>query len=84
VDIVSTKYDCDGKAKYIEELCEKKKFNKNEVVFVGNSLNDEWVYKSGVKTVCINPNGTKSDNSEVWNNVIFTDNLMDLMGVFYE
>lgn len=79
VDIIGTKYDCEGKAKYIEEVCKKKGFKKDEVVFVGNSLNDEWVYKAKVKTICINPDETKSEDSEIWNKVIYTDDLNDLL-----
>jgi len=78
-EIVGTKYDCEGKAKYIEELCEKENFNKTDVLFVGNSLNDEWVHLSKVKTICINPDNTKSEDKTIWNKVIYTDNLMDLV-----
>lgn len=78
IDIVGTKYDHEGKAKFVLELCDKKGYKPSEVLFVGNSLNDEWVYKSGAKTLCINPDNTKSDNREIWNKVIFTDNLLDL------
>jgi len=77
-EIVGTKYDHEGKATFVLELCEKKGYKPNEVLFIGNSMNDEWVYKSGARTLCVNPDDTKSENSTIWNKVIHTDNLMDL------
>lgn len=77
-EIVGTKYDHKGKATYIRELCERKGYKPSEVLFIGNSMNDEWVYESGARTLCVNPDDTKSENSTIWNKVIYTDNLMDL------
>ena len=77
-EIVGTKYDHEGKATYIKELCERKGYKPSEVLFIGNSMNDEWVYRSGARTLCVNPDDTKSENSTIWNKVIHTDNLMDL------
>lgn len=79
-EIVGTKYDHEGKATYIKELCEKKGYKPSEVLFIGNSMNDEWVYQSGARTLCVNSDDTKSENSTIWNKVIHTDNLMDLEG----
>ncbi|MBP3432022.1 MAG: HAD-IB family phosphatase [Clostridia bacterium] len=77
-EIVGTEYDHIGKAIYIKELCQKKGFQPEEVLFVGNSMNDEWVYQSGARTFCVNPDETKVDNAKIWNKVVFTDNLFDL------
>ena len=35
-----------------------------------NSFNDEFVYKTGVETLCINPRGTDFYNNKVWHNYI--------------
>ena len=78
LQIVGTKYDHEGKATYVKELCEKKGYKPSEVLFIGNSMNDEWVYTSGARTLCVNPDKTKSENNRIWNKVIHTDNLMDL------
>jgi len=78
-DIIGTKYDHEGKANYIRELCKQKGYDPNEILFVGNSRNDEWVHKSGARTLCVNPDGTDYANSTIWNKVINTDNLMDIM-----
>lgn len=77
-EIVGTKYDHEGKATYVKELCEKKGYKPSEVLFIGNSMNDEWVYTSGARTLCVNPDKTKSENNRIWNKVTHTDNLMDL------
>jgi len=37
------------------------------------------VHLSKVKTICINPDNTKSEDKTIWNKVIYTDNLMDLV-----
>lgn len=76
--IVGTKYDYEGKAKYIEELCKKNGYQPQEVLFVGNSMNDEFAYKSGVKTLCVNPDKTNPDNQTIWHKVLYTNNLLDL------
>lgn len=77
-EIVGTKYDHEGKATYIKELCEKNGYKPSEILFIGNSMNDEWVYQSGARTLCVNPDETKTENSTIWNKVIYTDNLLDL------
>ncbi|MBQ8206388.1 MAG: HAD-IB family phosphatase [Bacilli bacterium] len=77
-EIIGTKYDHEGKATFILELCKSKGYKPSEVLFIGNSINDEWVYKSGARTLCVNPDETKIDNKTIWNKVIYTDNLLDL------
>lgn len=80
-NIIGTKYDHKGKAEYIKEICKAKGYKTSDVLFIGNSLNDEWVYTSGAKTLCINPDNAKSENKEIWNKVIYTDNLFDLKNI---
>lgn len=79
LDIVGTQYDHEGKARYIQELCDYKEYKPSDIVFVGNSLNDEYVHLSGAKTICVNPDQTDFNNTLVWNKVIETNNLMDLV-----
>ena len=77
-EIVGTKYDHEGKTTYIKEHREKKGYSAQDILFIGNSMNDEWVYKSGARTLCVNPDETQSENSEIWHKVVYTDNLLDL------
>lgn len=75
---MGAKYDYEGKATYIKELCERKGYKYREVLFIGNNMNDEWVYRLGTMTLCVNPDDTKSENSTIWNKVIHTNNLLNL------
>ena len=78
--IKGTKYDCEGKAKFIQEYIEKTKANPESLYFVGNSFNDEWVHLSGCHTICINPEETDHTNTQIWNVVIeHLTNLQDIL-----
>lgn len=79
VKIKGTKFDFDGKAKFINEYIEKTNIMPNQICFVGNSDNDEWAYLSGCKTLCVNPDNTSGDNSTVWHRAINTDNLTQIL-----
>lgn len=70
-EIVGTKYDFEGKARFIVELAEELHISVGEILFVGNSINDEFVYTSGARTLCINPKNTDSSNTKIWNKCIF-------------
>jgi len=74
--IKGTEYDCEGKAKFIQEYILKTNANPNELYFIGNGFNDEWAYLSGCNTICINPEETEHTNSNKWHQVIY--NLTDL------
>lgn len=72
--IIGTKFDFEGKAKYISKIIIKLQIYPSNVLFVGNSRNDQYVYKSGVQTLCINPRLTDITNNIVWNDYIETCN----------
>ena len=80
-NIIVTPYDNEGKALYIEKLMNKYGLTPNDVLFIGNSTNDEFVYKTGCHTLCVNAENTNSANTAVWKNSIETDNLMDLLPI---
>lgn len=40
---------------------------KEQIVFLGNSNNDEWAYESGCRTVVVNPKWTDPNNKKRWN-----------------
>lgn len=69
-EIVGTKYDFEGKANFIVELAEDLHISASEILFVGNSINDEFAYTSGARTLCINPKNTDSSNTTIWNRCI--------------
>lgn len=63
--IIGTKYDFNGKAEYVQGIIAKK-YLPNEIVFFGNSFNDESVCSTGVRAVCINPKQTISYDTRYW------------------
>jgi len=65
--IDGTQYDFAGKAKFVEEYMKRTNTSPEEIVFLGNSDNDEWVYTTGCKTICINPENTDYTNKTIWN-----------------
>ena len=64
--IAGTNYDFEGKAKFIEEYKEKTYSKPEDLYFVGNGGNDEWAHLSGCHTICINPDGTDTDDKQKW------------------
>ena len=70
IDLIATKYDFEGKADFIVKVREELGLNPNELVFVGNGSNDIWAYKSGARTICINPKDADENNNEKWTKVL--------------
>lgn len=64
--IESTKYDFEGKADYINRLITQRGYSSVDILFVGNSSNDRWASKSGVRTLCINPHFTDGNDEKEW------------------
>lgn len=69
-EIIGTKYDFEGKASFISELSKELRVHPSDILFVGNSINDQFVYTSGARTLCINPQLTDIGNSKIWNDCI--------------
>lgn len=75
--IIPTKYDDEGKKLFIDEHCLNTNTDPKEITFIGNGDNDEYVYLSGCRTICINPaKNTNYNNKTIWHNVI--DNSKDM------
>lgn len=56
----------EDKSHFILKQMKEYDLKKEEVVFVGNSYNDEEAYKSGATTICINPVETDYTNKTIW------------------
>ena len=69
-NLVPTKYDFEGKADFIVKVRDEIGAEPNEIVFVGNGSNDVWAYKSGAKTICVNPKDADENNNEKWTKVL--------------
>ena len=68
--IIGTDFDFEGKAEYIKNLCNRLDVPAKEILFIGNSFNDAHVYKSGARTLCVNPTLTNSHNRKYWHDCI--------------
>ncbi len=68
--IIGTPYDFEGKARFVNKIMIDKKLSPKEIIYIGNSFNDEFVYESGVETLCVNPQGTDYYDGKIWHNYI--------------
>ncbi len=68
--IIGTPYDFEGKAKFVTKIISETSILPQDILYVGNSFNDEFVYESGVETLCINPANTDYYNNKIWHNYI--------------
>lgn len=64
------KFDFEGKAKFITNLSLELGCHPIDILFVGNSLNDEKAALSGARTLCVNPKHTHYHVPSMWNNSI--------------
>ena len=70
----------EDKSDFILKQMKEYNLKKEEVVFVGNSYNDEEAYKSGAITICINPIETNYKNKKIWTYYVEkTDNLESIL-----
>ena len=68
--IIGTPYDFEGKARFVNKIMQDKNLTPKEIIYIGNSFNDEFVYETGVETLCINPQGTDYYDGKIWHNYI--------------
>lgn len=78
--IKGTQFDFSGKAEYIRRLVDNNsELSPKQILFIGNSFNDAHVYKSGCRTLCVNPHLTNSHNTKYWHERI--DNMENLLEI---
>lgn len=78
--IIGTRYDFDGKRDFVEKVAQALGINTCNILFVGNSNNDQLAYQSGAVTLCVNPSLTDPQNKKIWHNVIYEmQNLNEIM-----
>jgi HAD superfamily phosphoserine phosphatase-like hydrolase len=78
--IRGTDFDFENKAKFIEKIVKENKCKPSDVLFVGNSLNDQYVYKSNARTLVVNPKLVDPHNRKVFNYLIKEmNNLTDIL-----
>ena len=67
---ILTKTNIEDNSDFILKQMEKYNLKKEEIIFVGNSFNDEDACKSGVTTICINPFETNYQDKTIWTHYI--------------
>lgn len=83
--IIPTEYDDEGKKLFIDNYCKETKTTPDEITFIGNGDNDEYVYLSGCRTICINPHKkTNYKDKKIWHNVIDNCDDMRVILKFFE
>ncbi len=60
----------EDKSQFVSIMMKNLKLSPDEVLFFGNGKNDEDVYKTGVKTICINPDDAHYNNKLYWSETI--------------
>jgi HAD superfamily phosphoserine phosphatase-like hydrolase len=60
-------FDFEGKADFLRRVFKERRCDPLDVLFVGNSLNDNWAIRSGARTLCVNPSETDPYDRRVWN-----------------
>lgn len=69
-EIKSTKFDFEGKAEYLQRVADDEGIATVEILFIGNSINDEFASTVGVRTLCVNPTFTHAENRSYWTDSI--------------
>jgi phosphoserine phosphatase len=66
--ITGTKFDFKGKGDFVREVAKELKVKTNNVLFVGNDINDVHVRAVGARTLLVNPHQTSAADESAWNN----------------
>lgn len=69
-EIIGTPYDFKGKATYIKKTLKENNLVSTDALFVGNSVNDIYASRSGVRTLCVNPHFTNGSEPRHWTHCI--------------
>lgn len=72
-------HDVSHKDEYVNIIMKEHNITPGELLFVGNGRNDESVYKTGVHTLCLNPDGAHFEDKRIWHNTIWSESLMDVL-----
>src|SRR5438132_1571265 len=69
-NITGTKFDFKGKGDFVREVAKELKVKTNNVLFVGNDINDVHVKAVGARTLLVNPHQTSAADGSAWNNCL--------------
>lgn len=66
LEIEGTEFDNEGKRDFVLKLMQETGMKIEDITFVGNGKNDEWVKQSGCTTICVNPYKTDVNDNSKW------------------
>jgi len=69
----------ENKQEFVNLIIKNENVKPSQILFVGNGANDETVYKTGVRTLCLNPDDADYNNKKIWHNVVETETLEDIL-----
>lgn len=78
-NIIGNNCDFEHKSELINKKIEELNILPSQLLFVGNSHNDEHACKSGCHTLCVNPYKTNADNKSIWHDHI--DEMYDMCNI---
>lgn len=79
-DIKKLDHYVEDKSQFTSYVLDMLELHPDQVVFFGNDENDEDVYKTEVKTICINPITKNYNDRRIWSEVILkTDDLSSIL-----
>ena len=70
IHIEATKYNYRTKPEYIYKIAKENGVLCREILYIGNSMNDRFVYLSGAQTLCINPIDVDYTDTNAWTTYI--------------
>ncbi len=73
-DITILDHQIEDKSQYVNLILNNLNIKAQDAIFFGNGKNDEDVYKTNVKTICINPDDAHYDNKIFWKEVVMKTN----------
>jgi phosphoserine phosphatase len=83
--IQGTLYDFEGKATFLKNIISKQNISPLNVLYVGNSSNDEFASRSGARTLCVTPHKTNPDDYKKWtHHISYMKNLSDILKYVYD
>ncbi len=64
--ISGTKFDFKGKGDFVREVAKELKVKTNNILFVGNDINDVHVKATGTRALLVNPHQTSAKDKSAW------------------
>ena len=81
--VIPVDHSLGSKDEYVRRVIRENNLSPEQLLFIGNGDNDETVYKTGARTLCLNPDNARYTDKKIWNNYIFTEDIHDILKTYY-